>query len=114
MAKLIFECAIFSFILVQILSLSAFTNKDDSAVAVSMQNATLRVYGAQKDQPDPFEIFENTPPVASFPVVHHSVENASFSELAHSEAERIVREGDLQSFQEKLDASPAARFLLGL
>lgn len=106
MAKLIFECAIFSFILVQILSLSAFTNKDDNMVAVSVQSATIHVYGGQPSTPEknPFDEFKNIEPVSDM----------TPQEFAQAEADRIIREGDLDSFQQQLDANPAARFLLGL
>ncbi len=106
MAKLIFECAIFSFILVQILSLTAFTNKDDNGVAITMQSATIHVYGGDKSAPkiDPFEEFKNIEPASDM----------TPKEFAQAEADRIIREGDLYSFQQQIDANPAARFLLGL
>lgn len=109
MVKLIIECAIFTFILVQIMSLTSFTNKDDNAVAAGMQNATIAAYGAQDTPaPDPFEAFETVKAVAV------PADTQSAVQLAQTKANRIVQGGDIDGFMTELDRNPAAKFLLGL
>lgn len=108
--KRMIEIAIFGFILFQIASLTSFTNKDDGKIAKSVQSATLASVQAFVAEEN-LRATEYVPSDFDDAVAHAEVSSAV---KAQKEAQRIVAQGDIESYINKVKNNKTASFLLGL
>lgn len=112
MTKFAFECAIFGFILFQLISLTSFTNKDGDPAAEAIQNVTIAAYEPVPSQKDPFETFMNAKnDETTLPEPNTPAHTAMSAQL---EAMRIVENGDIDGYLDQVDQNPLAKMLLGL